>query len=375
MALDQELTHPQDPTTAGDHPTATPAIDEARVEEFAFTVAEHQAIATAATLVYVGDRLGLWSALGATGPVTATEFADRCELSPRYVAEWLATQAAIGYVVYEPATQRFTLPAAHAAVLADDDSPAAMIGGFEVQAAFAAVSDRLVDAFRSGAGIAWGQQDPRLFSGVARFFRPLYATNLVDEWLPALDGVVSRLEVGARVLDLGCGYGITTRLMAQAFPNSAFTGVDPHEKSVAQARADAEEAGLVDRVAFAVGSSEDDLGAGWDLVCFFDAFHHLGDPVAAARAARAALADDGTLMLVEPRARDRLEDNLDVVGLTFYGGSTLVCVPDALAQDGGHALGGQAGPARLAAVLTEAGFTRVRTALEADFNLVVEARP
>lgn len=375
MALTPDTTHGPNLATPDDEAETAAIVDEARIEAFAFKVAEDQAVGTAGTLAYLGDRLGLWVALAEAGPVTAGELAEHCGLSPRYLAEWLATQSAIGYVTYEPASGRFTLPTEHAAVLADDDSPAAMIGGFEVQAALWAVSDRLVDAFRTGEGLAWSEQDPRLFSGVARFFRSLYTASLVPEWLPALDGVVPRLEEGARVLDVGCGYGITTRLMAESFPRSSFTGVEPHEASVAQARADAQEAGLADRVTFEVGTAERIPGSDWDLICYFDAFHHLGGPVAAARAARRALADDGTLMLVEPRARDRLEDNLDVVGLTFYGGSTLVCVPDALAQDGGHALGGQAGPARLTEVLTEAGFTRVRTARETDFNLVVEARP
>lgn len=350
-------------------------MDLEAVEQFAFKVASDQAIGTAGALAYLGDRLGLWAALAEVGPVTPDELAGITQLHPRYVREWLATQAAAEYLTYDPDTERFTLPPEHAAVLADDSSPAALAGGFEAQAAFWAVTDRVADAFRSGQGIAWGDQDPRLRSGAERFFRPLYAASIVDEWLPALDGVVATLERGGRVLDVGAGHGVSTLLMAQAFPRSTFHGIDPDPGSVAEARAAAGKAGVADRVTFAVATAEGDVGDGWDLVTYFDAFHHIGDPVAAARQARHALAPGGALMLVEPMAHDRLEDNLNMVGVTFYGASTLVCITDALAQDARVVLGGQAGPARLGQVLADAGFATVRTAHQGDFNLVIEARP
>lgn len=350
-------------------------MDLQAVERFAQTVATDQARSIGGVLAYVGDRLGLWAALAGAGPVTSGELAEVTGLHERYLREWLATQTAAGYVVYNPETRAFSLPPEHAAVLADDSSPAALAGAFESIAAFWAVADRIADAFGSGSGVAWEDQDRRLFSGVDRFFTPLYQRSLTTEWLPALDGTVDKLERGGRVLDVGCGLGTSTILMAQAYPRSTFHGIDLHDGSIAAARQAASKAGVADRVTFATASALDDLGAGWDLITFFDAFHHVGEPVAAARRARESLADDGALMLVEPRAADRLEDNLDIVGLIFYGSSTLVCVPDALSQDGTQALGGQAGPAHLGAVLAEAGFSRIRQPVETPINLVIEARP
>ena len=344
------------------------------IERFAETVATDQARSTAGALAYIGDRLGIWAAMAGIGPVTSGELADVTGLHERYLREWLATQTAVGYITYDPGTGRFSLPPEHAAVLADESSPAALAGGFESLAAFWAVADRIADDFRSGDGIPWSEQDHRLFSGVDRFFRPLYERSLTTEWLPALDGTVATLERGGRVLDVGCGFGTSTILMAEAYPRSTFHGIDPHAGSIAAARDAAAKAGVADRVTFQTASALDDVGTGWDLICFFDAFHHLGDPITAARRARQSLGEEGTLMLVEPRATDRLEDNLDLVGLTFYSASTLVCVPDALSQRGATALGGQAGAARLREVVAEAGFSRFRQAVETPFNVVIEVR-
>jgi SAM-dependent methyltransferase len=349
------------------------AIDLARVEAFAYQVATDQARASAGVLAWVGDRLGLWAAL-AEGPATSVELAARTGCAERHLREWLATQVAVGYAEYDPATGRFRLPAEHAAVLADRTSPADQSGGFESVVSFFAAADRLAEAYRTGGGIPWGEHDPRLYSGCDRFFRPLYEASLVGEWLPAVEGAVERLTRGARVLDVGCGHGTAELIMARAFPASTFRGIDVHAGSVAAAREAAADAGVADRVEFAVADAGAPLGEGYDLVCFFDSFHHVGDPVAAARRAREALAADGALVLVEPRAADRLEANLDLVGLTWYGASAIVCVPDAMSQGATDALGGPAGPARLADVLTRAGFTRVRVAAEGPFNIVVEAR-
>lgn len=350
--------------------------DPDAVEQFALKVATDQAVGSAGVLAYIGDRLGLWAALAEVGPTTAGDLAGVTRLHRRYVAEWLAAMAAADYVTYDPTTGRYSLPPERAMVLADDSSPVSAAGGFEAQAAFWAISDRVADVFQTGEGIAWSDNDPRLFSGVRRYFRPFYEQGLVSTWLPALDGVVGGLRRGGRVLDVGCGHGVSTILMAEAFPRSSFHGIDVDAGSIDQAREAARKAGVDDRVSFAVATAEDgDIGDGWDLVCYFDAFHHVGDPVGAARRAHQALAPGGRLMLVEPLARERLEDNLNPVGLTFYTASTLVCVTDALAQDGDPVLGGQAGPARLREVLAEAGFGDVRVAHEGEVTMVIEARP
>jgi SAM-dependent methyltransferase len=349
-------------------------LDMSKVEEFALKVATDAATAKAGVLTYIGDRLGIWAAMADSGPITSEQLASLTGYNERYLQDWLATQASIGYLTYDAANRRFTLPAEHAPVLADEDSPAFGHGAVAINLALYAAADRVADAFRTGDGIAWGDHHPILYTAVDRFFRPLYERSLVSEWLPALDGIVERLERGARVLDVGCGYGTSAILMAQAFPQSQFHGVDVHAESILAAREAAARAGVEDRVTFAVGDATSVTGQPYDLVCFFDAFHHLGDPTAAARQVRSVLAGDGTLMLVEPLAADRVEDNLHLIGTAYYGASVLLCLPDAKAQGADDALGGQAGAARLSTVLHEAGFGQVRVAAKADFNIVVEAR-
>ncbi|SHN43612.1 class I SAM-dependent methyltransferase [Cryptosporangium aurantiacum] len=361
----------------------TTTIDFDRVQEFATKVAGDQAVAANALLAYLGDRLGLWRALAATPRTTSADLAAQTGLAERYLREWLAAQAAAGYVEYDPATRTYTLPAEYAAVFADDDSPASLAGVFEFIAATWASSDRLAHAFATGEGIAWHEQDPRLTTAVERNFRPFYTGYLLQEWLPALDGVEDRLRAGARVLDVGCGLGTATLLLAEAFPASVFTGVDADTESIRRARTAAASRGLADRVTFReayAGASPDDrqdeeeTEGEWDLVCFFDALHDLGDPVGALRQARASLAPGGTLLAVEPFAGDRVEENLNPVGLTWYVSSALVCVPNSLAQPGGAALGAQAGPERLLAAFRAAGFPQARIAATSPFNLVIEAR-
>jgi len=365
--------------------TTVATLDLERVQAFAQKVSGDQGLAANAVLAYLGDRLGIWRALAALPAATSTELAARTGLAERYLREWLAAQAAAGYLDYAPATGTFTLPPEYAAVLADDDSPAALAGVFEFIAAAWAASDRLAHAFATGDGIAWHDQDPRLTTAVERNFRPFYTGYLLAEWLPALDGVTDRLRAGARVLDVGCGLGTATLLMAEAFPASVFTGVDADLESVRRARAAAARAGVADRVTFrradatdpetdADTDSDDGTGHEWDLVCYFDALHDLGDPVGALRRARSTLAPGGVVLAVEPYAGDALEDNLNPVGLTWYASSTLVCVPSSLAQPGGAALGAQAGPERLLATFRSAGFGRVRIAASTPFNLVIEAR-
>ena len=351
------------------------AATEQEVTEFVHKALGDIGAALTASLVVVGDKVGLYKALAGSGGLTPAELASRTKTSERYVREWCAAQAAAGYLTYDPAGGRFSLPDAHAAALTDEDSPACVLGGFQGMTAAMRVAPRIVEAFRTGAGVGWHEQDSELFTGVERFFRPGYNAHLVAEWLPALDGVVTKLESGARVADIGCGHGASTVILAKAFPKSTFVGFDYHPPSIEAASERAKAAGVADRTRFEVASAKSYPGTGYDLVAFFDCLHDMGDPVGAARHVRESLAPDGTWLLVEPFAGDRVEDNLNLVGRVFYSVSTLVCTPASLSQEVGLALGAQAGEARLQAVLREAGFTRVRRATETPVNLVIEARP
>lgn len=350
-----------------------PVLHFDKLEEFAGKVSADQAAAYNAILVYLGDRLGLWQALASLGSATSAELAERCGSTPRYVQEWLSAQAANGYVGYDAATESFTLSPEAAAVLAEEESPAAMMAGFELIAAVWAAVDKLAHAYTTGEGIAWHQHDPRLFSGVARFYGTLYRNSLLTEWLPAVDGLVERLETGIRVLDVGCGLGVPTIMLAEAFPRSTFVGVDYHEESIRLAAAAAEEAGVADRVQFEVADATSYAGR-YDLVLFFDAVHDFGDPVGALAHARGALAPGGQVVAVEPYAEDTLEANLDnPIAKVFYVGSSALCVPHSVSE-GGAALGAQAGPGRLTAAFHDAGFTSADVAVATAYNLVIEAR-
>jgi len=355
--------------------TETNRIDGARLEAFVGQAVADMGAAISGLLLHIGDRLGLYKAMAGAGPVTAAALAARTGTAERYVREWLGNQAAGGYVVYDPADGTFELPAEQAMVVADEDSPVFLAGAFEAVASCYADHGLFVDAFRTGAGVGWRQHDDRLFSGTLRFFRPGYAAHLVSQWLPALDGVVDKLEAGASVADVGCGLGASAIIMAKAFGRSTFLGVDTHEVSIAAARQAAAEAGVAQRARFEVASAKELPGVGYDLVCLFDCLHDMGDPVGAARHIRQALAPDGTVLLAEPMAGDGLEDNLNPVGRAFYGMSTVICTPGSLDQEVGLGLGAQAGERRLGAVLREAGFTRVRRATQTPFNLILEARP
>jgi ubiquinone/menaquinone biosynthesis C-methylase UbiE len=328
-----------------------------------------------AALVVIGDECGLYKALAAHGPMTPAELAKRTNTSERCVREWCAGQAAAEYIAYDPATGRYELLPAQAVALVDESSPACMLGGFQGMSAATRAVPKIVEAFRSGKGLGWHEHDPGLFRGTERFFRPGYNAHLVNEWIPALEGVKSKLEKGARVADVGCGHGASTVIMAKAFPRSKFTGFDYHEPSIARARTAAREAGVAEQTKFEVAAAKNFPGTGYDLIAFFDCLHDMGDPVGAARHVREALAPDGTWLLVEPFANDKVEDNLNPIGRVFYSVSTLVCTQASLSQEVGLALGAQAGEERLKEVLHKAGFTRVRRATETPFNLVIEARP
>lgn len=362
--------------TTTDIPTTTTTTtpDEARLQAFVGRAVVDMGAAISGLLLHLGDRLGLYKAMAGAGPITSATLSQRTGTEERYVREWLANQVAGGYVVYDPTDRTYELPAEHAMVLADETSPVFLAGAFETIASCYADHDLLADAFRTGAGIGWHEHDERLFTGVERFFRPGYAAHLVDEWLPALDGVVDRLRSGARVADVGCGYGASTIIMAQAFERSTFSGFDLHEPSIRSARDAAAEAAVDSRATFEVAAATTVPGHGYDLICLFDALHDMGDPVGAARHLRRALAPGGTLMLVEPNAADALEGNLNPVARIFYGLSTAVCTPGSLAQEVGLGLGAQAGERHLTTLLREAGFTHVRRATETPFNMILEAR-
>jgi SAM-dependent methyltransferase len=327
-----------------------------------------------AGLVVLGDRLGLYRELS-KGPGTVEELAARTGTALAYLSPWLANQAAGGYIGYDAATGRYVMSPEQTLALADEDGPAFFPGGMQLALAVLRDLPEIERRFRTGEGFGWHEHDPGLFEGTERFFRPGCAANLVHSWLPALDGMTERLTRGASVADVGCGHGTSTILMAQAYPMSTFLGVDYHEGSVRWARRHAAEAGLSDRVAFETAGADELPGGGYDLITFFDCLHDVGDPVGAARRAREALNPDGAVMIVEPLAGDSVADNLNPLGRVFYGVSVLVCTPCSLAQAGAAALGPQAGPARIAAVLREAGFGAVRIAAQAPANLVYEARP
>lgn len=349
-------------------------INEAKLNEFmAHFVGDLGAVMHAAT-VAAGDQLGLYKAL-AEGPCTAEELARRTETDPRYLREWLSAQAASGYAEYDPASQRFSLTEEQALALAQEGSPAFIAGAFQIAVAQFKAIPKMVQAMRTGLGLGWHEHDPSLFQGTERFFRPGYAANLVSQWIPALDGAQAALERGARVADVGCGHGASTLLMAQAYPASSFVGFDYHAPSIEYARAAAQSAGLGERVRFDVASSKDFPGEAYDMVAMFDCLHDMGDPVGASAHVRHSLKPDGTWLIVEPFANDRLEDNLNPVGRVFYSASTFICTPASRSQEVGLCLGAQAGEARMRQVVTEGGFSRFRRAAQTPFNLVYEARP
>ena len=354
---------------------STTEIDEAKLEAFMGQALTDMGAIISAPLIQIGEKLGLYKAMAHAGPLTSQEVAERSGAAERYVREWLRNQAAGGYITYDPDSDRYTLPDEHALALADEDSPFYILGVYDSIASLYADEDQILEAFRSGRGMGWHEHDHRLFRGTERFFRPGYRGNLVSEWIPALDGVEAKLERGAKVADVGCGHGASTIIMAEAFPNSQFVGFDYHEASIERAAEAAEEAGVGDRISFEVAAAKDYPGSGYDLVCVFDCLHDMGDPVGAAAHVRQTLDGDGTWMIVEPFANDRVEENLNPVGRIFYGASTVICTPASLAQEVGLALGAQAGQARLTEVLSEGGFTRVRRATETPFNLILEARP
>jgi SAM-dependent methyltransferase len=349
-------------------------LNEAKLHEFLGQMVTDLGATVGAALILTGDKLGLYKALAADGPLNSVELAQRTGTAERYVREWLAAQAAAGYIEHDSAGNTFSMSPEQVAVLADDESPVNMTGGFYSAASVIKDEPKFADAFQTGEGISWGDHDSCLFCGVEKFFKPGYQANLTSTWIPALDGVEEKLKRGGLVADIGCGYGASTMVMAEAYPRSKFFGFDFHHPSIVHARTLAEKNGLTN-ARFETVTARKSPGSGYDLVAFFDCLHDMGDPVGALSHAREVLKPDGTCMIVEPFAGDSLVENLNPVGRVYYGFSATVCTPSALSQEGGMSLGAQAGEAQLRDVALKAGFTQFRRATETPFNMILEARP
>jgi SAM-dependent methyltransferase len=347
-------------------------MNEAKLQEFMGKLVTDMGGAAMMASIIVGEELGLYRAMVDGVPVTADDLANKTRCNPRLTREWLNAQAASGYV--EHANGSFRLPPEQAMALAHEDSPVYVAGGMVVVASMFLDKDKLVRAMRGDGGLAWGDHHPSMFVGTERFFRPGYRAHLVDTWLPSLDGVSEKLQTGAKVADVGCGHGASTILMAQAFRKSRFFGFDSHQASIETARLRADDAGLAKQIEFVESTAKGYTERDFDLICFFDCLHDMGDPVGAARHAHDALKPDGTILLVEPFANDRLDQNLNPIGRMFYAASTFVCTPNSLSQEVGLGLGAQAGEGRLRQVFTEAGFRHFRRTAETPFNLILEVR-
>jgi SAM-dependent methyltransferase len=354
--------------------TSAPAIDMNKLNAFVGQFVTDLGAAVHAGMVVIGEKLGLYKAL-AESPMNSAQLAARTKTDERYVREWLASQAAGGYITYNETTNKFCLSVEQAFTLANADSPAYLPGAFELAVGSLAAVPRIAEAFRTGEGMGWHEHTDEVFHGCEKFFRPGYAANLVSSWIPAPHDVNQKLEAGARVADVGCGKGASTLLLAKAFPNSQFFGFDYHAESIEAARESARRDGIADRATFEVVKAKEFPGKEYDLVAFFDCLHDMGDPIGAAAHVRQSLAKDGTWMIVEPFAGNHLKDNLNPVGRVYYSFSTLLCTPCSRSQEVGLCLGAQAGETRIREVVTSAGFTRFRRAAETPFNIVYEARP
>lgn len=348
-------------------------VDETKLQELMFGIVGDLGAASSAVLVVIGQKLGLYQALAEHGPCTAEELAQRTKTATRYILEWASAQAASGYLNYNPEDKTFYLSPEQATVFADEESPFFMGGGFHSIASLYHDESKVTDAFRTGEGVSWGSHDSELFCGVAKFFKPTYKGHLLQDWIPALEGVEEKLKAGIQVADVGCGYGISTIMLAEAFPNSRFFGFDFHEPSIVQAKKLAEEKG-VENVSFEVAKAKEFGGGPYSLVTFFDCLHDMGDPAGASKHVFDRLDSDGTWMIVEPFAHDNLEENLNPIGRVYYSFSTTVCTPSSLSQEVALGLGAQAGEKRLREVVESGGFTKFRRATETPFNLVLEAR-
>jgi len=351
------------------------AINQERLHEFLGKAIVDFGATFNAALIRIGDKLGLYKALAAGGPQSPAELAKKTGTAERYIREWLSAQAAGGFVTYDLATQKFSLSEEQAFCMADESSPVFLPGAFQTALAAIKAEEQLTERFKDGKGMGWHEHHHDLFVGTERFFRPGYAANLISAWIPALQGVGDKLKSGARVADVGCGLGSSTILMAKSYPKSEFVGFDYHDKSIETAKQRAKDAGVADRIRFEVAKAKEYPGKDYDFVTFFDCLHDMGDPAGASTHVRSSLKKEGTWMIVEPNAGDKLEENLHPIGRAFYGASTLLCTPASLSQEVGLALGAQAGEKRLREVVTSGGFTRFRRATQTPFNLIFEARP
>jgi len=349
-------------------------INETKLHDLLGKVVTEMGAAANGPLITIGDKLGLFKELTKKGSLTSSELADATGTAERYVREWLSAQAASGYIEYDAATKKFFMTPEQSAVFGDSKSPVFMTGAFYAITSLYHDEPKIEQAFKTGEGVSWGDHNNCLFCGTEKFFSPSYEGNLIDNWIPALEGVVEKLQRGAKVADIGCGHAASTIIMAKAFPNSTFTGYDYHDKSIDQANARAKDAGL-NNVSFEVATAKDFPGNDYDFIAFFDCLHDMGDPVGAIAHVKQALKPDGTLMVVEPFAKDTLEENLNPVGRAFYAFSTMLCTPCSLNQEVGLALGAQAGEKRLKDTITSGGFSRFKRATETPFNLILEARP
>jgi 2-polyprenyl-3-methyl-5-hydroxy-6-metoxy-1,4-benzoquinol methylase len=347
-------------------------MDESRLMDFVFKAVGDVGSVLAGSLVVIGDKLGLYRAMAGAGPVTSEELANRTGTAERHVREWLAAQAATGYVTYL-GEGRYELPEEHVPPLTEETHSAFVVGALETAIGAVQATDRIADSMRTGEGLSWGEQDHHVHVGCERFFRPGYVNFLTSAWIPAMDGVAERLEQGIAVADIGCGHGASTIHLARTYPQSRFVGIDPHDGSLEAARKHAADAGVTERVTFERATAKE-LSGSYGLVAFFDCLHDLGDPVGALRAAADHLDEDGAVLLVEPNAGDSVADNLNPVGAAYYGFSTLLCTPNALSQEAATVLGTQAGQARTTEVASAAGFSRVRRIGETPFNMVLELR-
>jgi len=361
--------------------TTPSKIDEQKLHDFMQKAVGDIASTLSAMLLIIGDRLGFYKAMAESGkPTTSEELAKKTNTNERLVREWLANQAAGGYITYNASDGKYTLPPEQAMALANENSPVYIHGAYQAIRSYFKDEDKFVEMFKTGKGLRWGEHHHDLFEGTAKFFKPNYVGNLVSSWIPSLDGAEEKLKQGAKVADIGCGYGISTILMAKAYPNSKFYGFDNHGPSIEQAKdqvrkEEEKEGGRIGNVEFSsISANDQSIGNDYDLITFFDCLHDMGDPIGAMKFANQSLKPDGTCMIIEPMANGKVEENLNVVGRTFYAASTLVCVPNSLA-DNGPALGAQAGEKRIKEIVEAAGFTKFRRATQTPFNIIYEAKP